>query len=208
MKKYLIGVALGNGIIKNRTSSVTITMNDDYEPISDNPDDINSFPILRDAIYEYKQKHNVDGFREVDMFRPDNLSVTSISLLGNVEEEESEIQPEEDESGGDDGSIYITLNPDIEKAYHGNVDIFYKIIEALGEELAMTCYISKEQTYVLNGIWVINVKTSDADRINEIRDCVDAFVNTYRENKGNLYVNIITISIMKGDVKLCVRCDE
>lgn len=81
MKKYLVGAVSGT-----MTRSCTVDMPNNYDPMSDSPDIVYSFPKLRKAVAERMKKLCTSSW-EYDQWAADRTFVIAVSYLGEVKEQ-------------------------------------------------------------------------------------------------------------------------
>lgn len=81
MQKLLVGLTINHG---KEVVSVTVDMPDDYDPMNDSPDIADSFPVLRQAVFDHMSKRPGTTYNEYTRYRAMYTSVIAISKLGSV----------------------------------------------------------------------------------------------------------------------------
>ncbi len=181
MKRYLVGVALDYS--GHTVASVNVDMPDDYNPINDDSDKPNPYPVLRKAVYEAKRKHRVTG-EYFSSFKPDKITVIAISFIGHVES----MRVGSKELCTNDVNPYLIAKYGIDCA-----DKYVKLIDSLGTDIADYCYVVPGDTHYENNVYVITLMVRD-------KYIYDIAVNSVERNSDLYHENNMRVMCKFGDV--------
>lgn len=106
MKRLLVGIVLKE--LTQKTKGVTLVVPDAYDPANDSPDAEDAYPILREKVYERVKEIRGISPSEYTRFVPEKTEIISISELGKVKANDSDIDIVIDELSEE--SIYDTMD--------------------------------------------------------------------------------------------------